>query len=182
MAAALREEDRIVGTGVALVTQSDRGQHRHQCRCRRRQLERADEPSYQGRLGARWRSRGGGVAGAKGQGQGDRNHRPSCPHWQAEPRLGFHAGRRAGKHALIRKRPSQQSLTNDRRRRSWPAAGWEQPRQRIGRAGGIARRSLCVRVSGGGERRGLREGVDSGLPNRVGRPVGPSASGPAHFW
>jgi hypothetical protein len=51
MAATLREEDRIIGTGVAPVTPSDRGQHRHQCRCQCRQLERADEPSYQGRLG-----------------------------------------------------------------------------------------------------------------------------------
>jgi hypothetical protein len=37
-------------------------------------------------------------------------------------------------------------------------------------------------VREGEERGGLGEGVDPGLPSRVGRPIGPSGSGPAHFW
>jgi hypothetical protein len=37
-------------------------------------------------------------------------------------------------------------------------------------------------VREGEERRGFGEGVDPGLPSRVGRPIGPSGSGPAHFW
>jgi hypothetical protein len=45
-------EAAIVDAGVAPVTPSNRGQHRHQRRCRRRRLERVDGPSYQGRLGA----------------------------------------------------------------------------------------------------------------------------------
>jgi hypothetical protein len=45
-------EAAIVDAGVAPVTPSNRGQHRHQRRCRRRWLERVDRPSYQGRLGA----------------------------------------------------------------------------------------------------------------------------------
>jgi hypothetical protein len=37
-------------------------------------------------------------------------------------------------------------------------------------------------VREGEEKGGLGEGVDLGLPSRVGRPIGPSGSGPAHFW
>jgi hypothetical protein len=42
----------IIDARVAPVMPSNRGQHRHQRRCRRRRLERVDRPSYQGRLGA----------------------------------------------------------------------------------------------------------------------------------
>jgi hypothetical protein len=37
-------------------------------------------------------------------------------------------------------------------------------------------------VREGVERGGLGEGVDPGLPSRVGQPIGPSGSGPAHIW
>jgi hypothetical protein len=131
-------------TGVAPVVPSNRGQHRHQRRCRRRRLERVDGLSYQGKLGApptisrRWSCRG-----QRSEARGDRSRRPPRPHRQAEPRLGFLAGRGEGEQARTRERPSKQDLAGERRHRSWPAAA--------------GRRRRCGGVLWARERQGVRK-------------------------
>jgi hypothetical protein len=68
------------------------------------------DPAIKAGWGPRRRSRGGGVAGAKGQRQGNRSRRPPHPHRQAEPRLGFLAGRGEEEQAQVRVGLSKKGL------------------------------------------------------------------------
>jgi hypothetical protein len=182
MAATLREEDRIVGIGVALVTPSDRGQHRHQCRCRCRRLEQADEPSYQGSLGApptisRRRSCRGQRPAAGGP---ETSTTTSTSTRRASARVSCGAQRRGAgtnsggaEQAGSCRRAAAPKLTGSR-----PGAV-----AAAHRASEENRLEDSVRESEWGWGEGRARGrVDPGLSIRVGRPIGPSGSGPAHFW
>jgi hypothetical protein len=141
------------------------------------------DPAIKASWGGRWRSRGGGVAGTKGQRQGDRSHRPPRPHRQAEPQLGFLVGRGEGEQARTREGPSKQGLTGERRHRSWPAAGREQ--RQLGSSVEPKRGTRGGRRAWGREKGvwierergvGLWSLTRSGWT--VGRPFGPSGPGP----